>query len=143
MNEFFTLKTKSIQSSVHHQSITQCLHSFITNLVGCSFHLQSECLHFWHFIHHSLPILNSFMVVCFFSISPSAFAPSVPSVFSVTNQVTQSSFPPFLVCVMFSPLSDNLVSELFVMSPSHNAFTPSSPILLTVVSCVECQSLVK
>ena len=45
-DEFLTLKFKCDKSSVHNQSTAQCLHSFITNLVGCSFHLHSECLHF-------------------------------------------------------------------------------------------------
>lgn len=85
-NEFLTLKSKFSQSSVHHQSFTQCLHSFITNLVVCGFDVVccTETQTLMRCISH--PSHSVFMIACFFRIIHSAFTPSDPNVFSVTFQ---------------------------------------------------------
>ena len=133
--EFLTLKFKLSQSSVHHQSITQCLHPLITNLVGCSFHLHSECLHFGasfatHFqytIFAYLCVSSAFHSVPLLLQSQMCFLSQIRSV----NPV--STFFLFVCMCDLSPVILNSISPVFIISPSHNAFTPSSPILLTVV----------
>ena len=132
VNEFLTLKSKSVQSSVHHQSITQRPHSFITNLVPCSFRLHSECLHFGtSFTTHILPKTLSWLCEI------SAFHPVLLHLQSQMRFLSQiRSINPvstYSCCETISPPSLKSVSELFIMSPSHNPFNPSSQILLSAI----------
>ena len=145
-DEFLTLKFKCDKSRVHHESITQSLHFLITNLVGCSFHLHSEWLHFGaSFTTHIQPKTLSWLCVAsaFHSVplhlqSQMCFLSQIRSV----NPVSTLSCLCDILTIKFQ-FSQWFIHHQSIAQCLHSFITNLVACDYVVVNCVECQSLMK